>query len=70
MNHHSVHKMNEISESYPYESESMGGYRNRRSQDIYEEAIKREDNDIDFELDLWYFKGLVMKSISKESLKK
>ena len=52
MNHHSVHKMNEISESYPYESESMGGYRNRRSQDIYEEAIKREDNDIDFELDL------------------
>jgi hypothetical protein len=52
MNHRSVQKINEISESYPYESESMGGYRNRRSQEIYEEAIKREDNDIDFELDL------------------
>lgn len=46
--------MNEISESYHYESESMGAYRNRRSQDIYEEAIKREENDLDFELDLWW----------------
>lgn len=43
----SVHRMQEISESYAYESESMG-LRNRRSQEIYEDPIKREDNDLDF----------------------
>ena len=47
--------MNEISESYPYESESMGFRNNRRSHDIYEDNIKREDNDLDFELDLWVY---------------
>ncbi len=47
-----LQKMNEASESYPYESESIGA-RHKRPLDIYEEGIKREDNDLDFELDLW-----------------